>query len=96
MVHSGVLFLSLRSDLQRKIACFCSNIDIEALLFRQYLCDVSTESQFYWLKMTAWSSAFDCGVARPLVYLKSLSLIEKVRELLRDSKTTHFQVIWAY
>ena len=84
-----LFFLSLRSDLQWKIACLCSNIDIEALLFRQYLCDVSTESQFYWFKMTAWSSAFDCGVARSLVYSKNLSLIEKVRELLRDKKKTY-------
>ena len=28
--------------------------------------------------MTAWSSAFDCGVARPLVYSKSPSLFKKV------------------
>ena len=66
------------ADLQRKIAWFCARVDVDALLFRQYLCDVSTESQFYWLKMTAWPSAFDSGVARPLVYSKSLSLIEKV------------------
>ena len=30
--------------------------------------------------MTAWSSAFDSGVARPLVYSKSISLIENVFE----------------
>ena len=65
-------------DLQRNIEWFCFVVDIDALLFRQYLCDASTESQFYCRKMTAWSSAFDCGVARPLVYSKSLSLIENV------------------
>ena len=34
-------------DLQRKIAWLCSKIDIESLLFRQYLCDVSIKYQFY-------------------------------------------------
>ena len=31
-------------DLQRKIAWFCSRDDIGSILFRQYLCDVSTKS----------------------------------------------------
>ena len=66
------------SDLQRKITWFCSRADLESILFRQYLCDVSTNSLLYWRKMTAWSSAFDCGVARPLVLQNSLSLIENV------------------
>ena len=60
-----------------KIACFCSEIEIYSLRFRHYLCDVSIKSQFYRLETTAWCTAFDCGVTRPLVYWKKWWWTEK-------------------